>query len=207
MSWTPSLLLFYAWHVLDGLTHLLLESTYVYGCFAYHVPLTAGHQKQQEQCSTRHFLGRSDRLYGNVYGSSALASIWQEVARADARYAGIDLTTLSLEIITVALAGPMAIYVAEKVRRDVQGQKRRKLSANTCFWAAVLASGELYGGLETDDFVYFWIYIVFSNMVWVALPVWVLRQIYFEMVRAFEAGQRIEALEITTERTEMEKKE
>lgn len=201
-AWTPRVLTFYAWHLFDGLMHLLLESTYVYGCFAYyttkarlHVPgsllsednqnyghrhvqyhdLDAATQKKlcYPDAFPRHFLARPDRLYGNAYSSSVNAQIWQEVAKADSRYAGIDLTTLCLEIITVALAGPLAIYVAERVRKDVAAAAAARpperksrgrsedgslllelssesplscLSVETCFWSIILAVGELYGG-------------------------------------------------------------
>ncbi|KAL9015330.1 MAG: hypothetical protein Q9173_000058 [Seirophora scorigena] len=154
-SWTPGLSVFYLWHFINGLIHICLESTCIYGCFAHHVPVSAPPRhpttSPKYRCNDRPFLGYADRSYGNVYGSSSSAKIWQEVARADARYAGVDLTTLSLEIITVVLAGPIALYVAERVRRDVQRAERKGsgtevLAAGTCFWAAVLATGELYGG-------------------------------------------------------------
>ncbi|KAL9582019.1 MAG: hypothetical protein Q9203_005666, partial [Teloschistes exilis] len=102
------------------------------------------------QSDIRTFLGRKDRSDGNIHSSSLIASIWQEAAKADARYAEIDLTTLSLEIVTVAIAGPLALYVAEKMRRDVQakklGKRRGSFTVGTRFWAVVLASGELFGG-------------------------------------------------------------
>lgn len=150
--WTPSLIILYLWHLGDGLIHLLLESTYVYGCFAHHIEISPLPQSSPlpQQSDVRTFLGRKDRSYGNIHSSSPIASIWQEAAKADARYAKIDLTTLSLEIVTVALAGPLALYVAEKMRRDVQakkvGKRRGGFTVGTCFWAVVLASGELYGG-------------------------------------------------------------
>lgn len=145
-TWTTAIL--YCWHLIDGLSHLLLESTYVYGCFTHFIPIVTN---TQSSCApslgsrnVRNFLGRSDRLYGNIYGSSFVAKIWHEYAKADSRYAGIDITTLSLEIVTVFLAGPLALYVAELVRRDVR--KRSRLAGKTWFLASVLAVGELYGG-------------------------------------------------------------
>ncbi|MCJ1391520.1 hypothetical protein MMC18_004384 [Xylographa bjoerkii] len=94
----------------------------------------------------RFFLGRRDRLYGNAFSNNVLSTPWLAYAKADSRYAGVDLTTLSLEILTVFLAGPLALYVAESVRRDVKGSGVGRISGATWFWATVLASGELYGG-------------------------------------------------------------
>lgn len=122
-----------------------------------------------------------------------------EYAKADRRYIGIDFTTLSLEIITVVLAGPLALYVAECVRRDGE-----KVNGGTWFWATVLASGELYGGLmnflpewlssceslDTDDAVHFWFHIVFFNAIWIFFPMWILRRAYLEIANLSDSGER-----------------
>lgn len=148
-QWNTSTAILYLWHLADGLTHLLIESTYIYGCFNYSIPIDISPQQHPHASSPaphepHYFLNRKDRLYGNTYGTTIPAKIWQEYARADSRYAGIDITTLSLEIVTVFLAGPLALYVAESIRRDVEG--RGRLAGGTWFWAGVLAVGELYGG-------------------------------------------------------------
>lgn len=145
---TWSITLFYLWHLVDGLTHVLFESTYVYGCFMFSVPrntpavptITLGKRSND----TRHFLGRNDRLYGNAYGNTVFTTLWQEYAKADSRYAGIDLTTLSLEIVTVFIQGPLALYVAESTRKQTSGAGR--LTGRTWFCAGVLAVMELFGG-------------------------------------------------------------
>ena len=122
-----------------------------------------------------------------------------DYAKADSRYSGVDLTTLSLEISTVFLAGPLAIYVAECVRRDGD-----TIRAGTWFWATVLASGELYDGLmnvlpewlsgcgswDTGDPVHLWFHIAFFNAIWVCFPVWVLRRAYVGIANVFDAGER-----------------
>ena len=85
----------------------------------------------------------------------------------------------------MALAGPLALYVALCVRRDGQ-----RISPRTWFWAIVLASAELYGGLvnflpealsgctslDMGDAVRFWVYVVGFNVLWVVFPLWVLRR-------------------------------
>lgn len=145
-QWTTQTAILYLWHLTDGLTHLLIESTYIYGCFTHSIPIPASQQQpHSSSANPRYFLNRKDRLYGNSYGSNVPAQIWQEYARADSRYAGVDITTLSLEIVTVFLAGPLALYVAESIRRDVK-QRGGRLAGGTWFWAGVLAVGELYGG-------------------------------------------------------------
>lgn len=146
--WNTPTAILYLWHLTDGLTHLLIESTYIYGCFTYSIPIDipSSQQPHTSSPSPRHFLNRKDRLYGNSYGSNIPAKIWQEYARTDSRYAGIDITTLSLEIVTVFLAGPLALYVAESIRKDVKQRDDGRLAGGTWFWAGVLAVGELYGG-------------------------------------------------------------
>lgn len=158
----------YIWHLFDGVSHVLIESTYIYNCFFTYIPIppsmctsihapsyTHNHQgnslltASSTPCSpysVSSFLGRPDRQYGNIFGTNLFAKLWQEYAKADSRYAGIDLTTLSLEIITVFVAGPLAFYVAELIRHDPRLRARGKMSGRTCFWAMVLATGELYGG-------------------------------------------------------------
>lgn len=61
-----------------------------------------------------------------------------EYAKADKRWGGADLTVVSLELLTVLVAGPLAVYVCELVRRQD--------AAGLWFWASVLATGEIYGG-------------------------------------------------------------
>lgn len=68
-----------------------------------------------------------------------MARLWQEYAKADKRWGGADLTIISIELLTVFVAGPLAVYVCELVRQQDRGGK-------LWFWASVLATGELYGG-------------------------------------------------------------
>lgn len=95
-----------------------------------------------------YFLGYKDRLYGSDYGSNPFAKLWQEYAKADRRWGGADLTVISLELLTVGVAGPLALWVTEMVRRGagIGGGKGGVGSARLWFWASVLATGELYGG-------------------------------------------------------------
>lgn len=85
-------------------------------------------------------MGYSDRNYGSAYGTNPFAKLWQEYAKADKRWGGADLTVISLELLTVFGAGPLAVWVCELLRRG------RGEEARLWFWASVLATGELYGG-------------------------------------------------------------
>jgi len=58
-------------------------------------------------------------------------------AKADRRWAGADLTVVSLELLTVLGAGPLALWICWGIVRG---------DAMVGFWMVVLATGELYGG-------------------------------------------------------------
>lgn len=58
-------------------------------------------------------------------------------AQADKRWGEADLTVISLELLTVLGAGPLAAWIC-------WGIARRNWSVS--FWMVVLATGELYGG-------------------------------------------------------------
>lgn len=58
-------------------------------------------------------------------------------AKADKRWAEADLTVISIELLTVIGAGPLALWICWGIsRRDYR----------VAFWMIVLATGELYGG-------------------------------------------------------------
>jgi hypothetical protein len=105
-------------------------------------------------------------------------------------------------VLTVGLAGPTAVYVcyliAKVVNSNVQVVKARYQS-RLWFVATMLATGELYGGFMTfapewlsgntalagDDPVYLWLYLVFFNMLWVFVPMWVLYVAYKNISNVF----------------------
>ncbi len=58
-------------------------------------------------------------------------------AQADFRWGVADANVVSIELLTVLIAGPLAVYVAYLLaKRD------RRASV----WMIVLATGEIYGG-------------------------------------------------------------
>jgi len=152
----------YIWHLFDALTHFLLEGSFLYNCFFTYTllpPSSSDYPHPASLTSTTsagggYFLGYKDRLYGSNYGINPTARLWQEYAKADSRWGGADLTVISLELLTVFGAGPLALYVCELIRRsckdrDTRGGGMGGGSARLWFWATVLASGELYGGFMT----------------------------------------------------------
>ena len=61
-------------------------------------------------------------------------------AKADKRWGGADLTVISLELLTVLCAGPLALYISYKIQQR---------DPRVAFWMIVLATGELYGGMSS----------------------------------------------------------
>jgi hypothetical protein len=130
---------FFVWHAFDALVHFMLEGSFLYNCF-FTYTTTDGTTASPYLPPGIHFLGYTDRIYGAEYGKNFFASLWMDYAKADKRWAGTDLTIISLELLTVFVVGPMAVWVCYslcKQRSDVY------------FWMIVLATSELYGGFCT----------------------------------------------------------
>ena len=193
-------LVLHTWHLFDFLIHTLLEGPYLYhSLFSYSItPPSSGDYPHPASLSTapvRKFLGYSNRSYGAAHSSFLTALLWQEYARADARWANTDLTIISIELLTVLIAGPLALYICYLLQRPA----KNAAAASTCFWMTILATGEIYGGfmtfapewltessnLDTTNWMYMWLYLVFFNGLWVAIPGWVLWVAYGEMKEAF----------------------
>ena len=152
---TRKLRAFYIWHLADSLVHFILEGSYLYNCFftfTSRPPLTSDypHPASLSSASVIHFLNRPDRIYGSNQGTNIFAKLWQDYAKADRRWGGADVTIISLEILTVVLGGPLALYVAELIRRGGgggrAGRDSGRDSAKLWFWGSLLACGALYGG-------------------------------------------------------------
>ncbi|KAJ5856587.1 uncharacterized protein N7529_010531 [Penicillium soppii] len=189
------------WHAYDALTHLFIEGSFAYQCFFSYTTVT----------STPHqgpfFLNDPTRLYGPAYGTGPTARLWQEYAKADRRWAGADLTVISLELLTVFIGGPAAVYICYLLSRSsnetLTTKSRGSVKATLWFVAIALATAELYGGfmtfapewltgstsLATEDPVYLWLYLFFFNTLWVFLPLWVLWEAAKELRGAFVAAE------------------
>lgn len=132
----------FIWHAFDALIHFVLEGSYLYNCFFSYTSIVISNDYPHPASLSApgvYFLGQKERLYGNNHGSNPMAKLWQEYTKADKRWGGTDLTIISIELLTVFVAGPLAVYVCELLRRQDGGGK-------LWFWASVLATGELYGG-------------------------------------------------------------
>ena len=141
-STTTKLRVLFIWHLFDSLIHFTFEGSFLYNCFFTFTSITPSSDYPHPASLTSpavYFLGSTDRLYGSYYGTSPTAKLWQEYAKADRRWGGADLTVISLELLTVFGAGPLAAYICELIRRRDNGGK-------LWFWASLLATGELYGG-------------------------------------------------------------
>ncbi|RDW94308.1 hypothetical protein BP5796_00071 [Coleophoma crateriformis] len=166
----------FIWHAFDFLIHSVFEGSYLYNCFFSSAPFAP---ESSHPAAITNFLSRPDRLYGAAYADNWASKLWMVYAQADKRWAGADLTVISLELLTVFVAGPMAAYICYGItRRDIR----------VSFWMIVLATAEIYGGfmtfcpewltgnvnLDTSNFMFKWVYLVFFNMIWVFMPLYVL---------------------------------
>ncbi|KAL9100621.1 MAG: hypothetical protein Q9163_004022 [Psora crenata] len=205
VSTTTKLRIFFIWHFFDFLIHIVFEGSFLYNCFFTYTSIphmTDYPHPASLKSPGGYFLGYKDRLYGSNYGSSLSAKIWQEYAKADKRWGEADQMLICMELLTVFGAGPLAAYICELLRREETGK--------FCFWATVLATGELYGAsfghpvelssgfmtfapewlsgslnLDTSNFLYLWVYLAFFNLLWVFIPLWVLVEAYNNTILAF----------------------
>ena len=143
----------YIWHLADALTHFILEGSFLYNCFFTFIDLPIPSADYPHPAAltanTVYFLNRRDRVYGSDFGTNPFAKLWQEYAKADKRWGGADLGVISLELLTVFLAGPIALYISELIRKGAGTKSGGALTAKLWFWGTILATGELYGGWMT----------------------------------------------------------
>ncbi|KAK0392396.1 hypothetical protein NLU13_1891 [Sarocladium strictum] len=180
----PALRFLFVWHMADALCHFMLEGSFLYHCFFSYVPVSevvgkGGVRALGEWFPTPfNWLGTEGRLYGpQAGGDDFFAQLWMVYARADKRWAGVDLGVVSLELLTVFFDGSLALYICYCIRN-----KDPKAS----IWMIVLATCEIYGGfmtfcpewlvgninLDGSNFMYLWVYLFFFNMLWVFIPLY-----------------------------------
>jgi len=135
----------FVWHAFDALIHFILEGTFLYNCFFSYGPSIL---TEPLLPANVHFLGRVGRNYGAAYGHGWHSALWREYAKADKRWAGTDLTVVSLELLTVGLGGPLACWICLQLVRERWG--------SAWFWMCVLATGELYGGEYSLSCSFLW---------------------------------------------------
>ncbi|QKX64588.1 uncharacterized protein TRUGW13939_11763 [Talaromyces rugulosus] len=185
------------WHAYDALTHLFIEGSFLYECFFSYVNVPVGLLREP------FFLGHADRLYGAKYGTLPSARLWQEYAKADHRWATADTTVISLELLTVFLAGPAAVYICYLLYQignpKLSAQEHGAAKGKLWLVAPAVATAELYGGfmtfapewlsansqLDGSNPAFLWLYLVFFNMLWVFIPFWILTEAYKEIKAVF----------------------
>ncbi|XP_047579319.1 emopamil-binding protein-like [Lutra lutra] len=154
-----------AWLCYDALVHFALEGPFVYLSFV-----------------------------GNIADSEGLiASLWKEYGKADARWLYFDPTIVSLEILTVVLDGSLALVLIYAIVKEKYYRHFLQITLCVC---------ELYGGwmtffpdwlmgspnLNTNNWLYFGVYLVFFNSVWVLMPGLLLWQSWVELKKMYYRG-------------------
>uniref|UniRef100_A0A8C9A373 EBP like n=1 Tax=Prolemur simus TaxID=1328070 RepID=A0A8C9A373_PROSS len=154
-----------AWLCYDALVHFVLEGPFVYLS-----------------------------LVGNIANSDGLiASLWKEYGKADARWLHFDPTIVSVEILTAVLDGFLALSLIYAIVKEKHYRHFLQITLCVC---------ELYGdwmtfcpewlvgspNLNTDNWLYYWVYLVFFNGVWVLIPGLLLWQSWVELKKIHQKG-------------------
>jgi hypothetical protein len=147
-----------------------------------------------------HFSFEGTFLYLSTFGrqvntsTGPFAEMWKEYARADFRWGFSDETVVSLEILTVLGAGPMSCYILKQLIKDDPARH---------YWIVVLSTAEIYGGwmtfcpewltgnpnLDTSNALYFWVYLMFMNIIWVVIPLWLMYDSYGHIASSLRFAQ------------------
>ncbi|KAI2641724.1 Emopamil-binding protein [Hypomontagnella submonticulosa] len=172
----------FIWHAFDALIHFILEGSFLYHCFFSWMPLSSVSNPYALAPTAHNYLGFTNRAYGpQAGGDNPFAQLWMVYAKADRRWAGADLAVISLELLTVFVAGPLACMICYGIA---------KKDPRSNILMIVIATMEIYGGfitfcpewltmnynLDASNFMYKWVYLVFFNMLWVFIPfyaIWV----------------------------------
>ncbi|KAM7198102.1 Emopamil-binding protein [Naviculisporaceae sp. PSN 640] len=185
---TPGSLRFlFIWHAFDALIHFFLEGSFVYLCLFASKAVEKGEIVKGSVLgeawegyfpSPYNYLGSAaDVVHGAqaAGGDNVFARLWMVYAKADRRWAGVDLTVLSLELLTVFVVGPLCCLVCYDIA---------KKNARANIVMIILATAEIYGGfmtfcpewltgdvnLDTSNWMYLWLYLFFFNTLWVWIP-------------------------------------
>ncbi|GAA6057279.1 hypothetical protein JCM3770_004531 [Rhodotorula araucariae] len=168
----------FVWLAFDALIHFVLEGSFVWQSFP--APRTVNSSK------------------------GPFAALWAEYALADSRWGTADPTVVAIELITVLGAGPLAAYCA--VRMRWQGEAWR-------LWVIILSVAELYGGwmtfapewlsgspaLNTSHWLYTYVYLLFFNGLWVAIPIALIAESGREIIRALDVQAQPRRVQVERE--------
>ncbi|XP_023604886.1 emopamil-binding protein-like [Myotis lucifugus] len=117
----------------------------------------------------------------------------KEYGKADARWVNFDPTIVSVEILTVVLDGSLALVLMYAIVKEKYYRHFIQITLCVC---------ELYGGwmtfspewlmgspnLNTNNWLYFWVYLAFFNSVWVLIPGLLLWQSLVELKKMYPKG-------------------
>ena len=118
----------FIWLAFDALIHFLFEGSWLWlSTFGKTVNSSTG--PASEMCTVFHYAHMSLLVLNYLPG--------KEYSRADFRWGWADETVVSLELLTVLIAGPMCCYILYQL---VRGDPARH------YWIVVLCTGEIYGG-------------------------------------------------------------
>ncbi|KAI4237587.1 MAG: hypothetical protein L6R40_005878 [Gallowayella cf. fulva] len=125
------LLPLHTWHLFDFLIHTLLEGSFLYHSFFSYTtllphdppppsdyPHPASLRTPSTNANSASFLGHSNRRYGAEHSAWPTARLWQEYARADKRWANTDTNIISIELLTVFVAAPLALYICHLLQHQ-----------------------------------------------------------------------------------------
>jgi EXPERA (EXPanded EBP superfamily) len=197
----------FIWHAYDFLTHYMVEASFLYHCFFSYIELPVPtsdypHPASRGLDHLAVIYNRSDRRYGPFYSQSVTGRMWQEYAKADRRWGSADLNVISIELLTCFVAAPAEMFVCYQIAKFTNASSetnKAAIKARIWFAAVAIATAELYGGfmtfapewlsgstqLDTSNPMYLWLYLVFFNVLWVIVPLWVLHAGYKEIRAAF----------------------
>ncbi|KAJ3558691.1 hypothetical protein NM688_g769 [Phlebia brevispora] len=148
-----------------------------------------------------HFSWEAIFLWNSILGRTAfgnsglLVDMVKEYALADYRWGLADPTIVSLEILTVLCAGPMACYILKQLSADDPARH---------YWIIILCTAEIYGtwmtfcpewltgnqNLVTSNPLYFWFYLTFMNGIWIVVPLVLLWDSYRYVSNSLRFAQK-----------------
>ncbi|ELW72314.1 Emopamil-binding protein-like protein [Tupaia chinensis] len=117
----------------------------------------------------------------------------KEYGKADVRWLYFDPTIVSVEILTAVLDGSLALFLVYAIVKEKYYRHFIQITLCVC---------ELYGdwmtfcpewvtgspNLNTSNWLYFWVYLVFFNGVWVLVPALLLWQSWVELKKIHHRG-------------------
>jgi len=136
-----------------------------------------------------HFTYEASWLYLSTFGRTVngsggpLAEMWKEYASVDFRWGTADPVIVAIELPTVLGAAPLCCYIISQLIRNDPARH---------YWIIILSTVELYGGwmtfcpewvigspnLDSSTAWNFWVYLVFMNIIWVFVPLWLMWESY-----------------------------